>query len=441
MSETGKNGSNRLHEGLVVQGRFRLEAPLGEGGMGVVWSALHLLTQRRVALKFLKTNDVASIRRFLREARIAGTLTHRHIAPVHDVLQLDDGTPVMVMDLLSGEPLSRRLQREGTLSVAALVEIMRPVVAAIGAAHDKGVVHRDLKPENVFLERSGDAPVKVLDFGIAKVVEPAASDGAGLTQSGAVLGTPHYMAPEQVFGDRTIDHRADVWALGVIFHEVLTGRRPFDGENFGQVFKAIALAPIPELASIAPTVPAALAVLVDRMLSRERDARPSLAEVDRVLASCATTASDEPIAAPATRVSLSTLNATSSPPRRSSRASWRSPSTWIALGIGSALGATALGIALTRSASPKAAATNAVPSIAPATSSAPPALIATGEPSIAPAKPAITPTSASASASIEKPIVVAPKPKPPVVSPTPSTSSATSANAKLPGGVHGVSPY
>jgi serine/threonine-protein kinase len=278
-----------LTAGSVVAQRYQLDRLVGEGGMGVVWAATHLLTRKVVALKFLKGASPEHTKRFLREARIAGMLGHPNIVEVHDVLELpdDDGTPTMVMELLAGEALEARLRR-GPLSLDELIPLMLPVVSAVGSAHARGVVHRDLKPDNIFLSTNamGATQVKVLDFGIAKLTatEGDAASTSGLTQTGAVMGTPYYMAPEQVFGEKSVDQRVDVWAIGVILYECLSGHRPIEGDNFGQIFKNIAMGDIVPLASRVPGLPPEVADLVGRMLSRDPGQRPiDLREVFAVL--------------------------------------------------------------------------------------------------------------------------------------------------------------
>jgi tRNA A-37 threonylcarbamoyl transferase component Bud32 len=259
--------------------------------MGMVWAATHLVTRKPVALKMLKperASDPALRHRFFREARAACAVQHPNIVEIHDVLQLDDGAPVMVMDLLRGESLGSRLDRQPVLPPAEVARLMLPVVSAVGTAHASGVVHRDLKPDNIFLvdEPDGTTSVKVLDFGIAKVLatENDAATTGGLTGTGAMLGTPYYMAPEQIFGERDIDHRADIWAIGVILYECLSGRRPTAAENIGQILKVITTDGIVPLELAAPEVPQDLSRLVRRMLTRDRAARPqSLGEVQAAL--------------------------------------------------------------------------------------------------------------------------------------------------------------
>ncbi len=277
-----------LEEGRVIAGRFRLERPLGEGGMGVVWAAREIAGGKVVALKFLRSErdgDPKNRARFLREARSAMAVSHPHVAKVHAVLETETGMPFLVMDLLEGDSLRTVLRRRRRLTPAECTRVFVPVSEAVEAAHALGIVHRDLKPENVFLVHGVD--VRVLDFGIAKQLrtEPQgdATASASLTSTGAVLGTPQYMAPEQIFAEADLDARADVWALGVMLYECLAGHRPFDAIGLGPLIKRITVDPIRPLADAVPGLPPALCAIVDRMLSRSRDGRPSLAEVRAAL--------------------------------------------------------------------------------------------------------------------------------------------------------------
>lgn len=296
-----------LVPGNVLAGRYRLDRQLGEGGMGVVWAATHVVTRKPVAVKLLHRSDDLDPRfvdRFLREARAATAVEHPNVVAIHDVLELDDQTPMMVMELLEGESLGARLDREHTIPVGDFARIMLPVVSAVGTAHAAGIVHRDLKPDNVFLSRTPDGQVvKVLDFGIAKLThtDTDAAHTGGLTGSGAMLGTPYYMAPEQIFGEKDIDHRADVWALGIMFFECMAGVRPTQADNIGQILKIVTTGKIVPLGQLAPDAPEDLRSLVDRMLSRERDARPTLHEVRQVLSRYATDVSVRTFRDPAVR--------------------------------------------------------------------------------------------------------------------------------------------
>lgn len=273
---------SQLEPGARVAERYRLDHVLGEGGMGVVWEAHDETTGEGRALKFIRTDkcgDARSIARLLREARAASAVSHPNVARVFEVLELPEGTPFLVMERLHGETLKTRLARVGKLSPDELGPIGVAIASGVRAAHALGIVHRDLKPDNVFV--LSDGGVKVIDFGIAKELR---SEGeTELTTTGAMLGTLHYMAPEQVFGDVDIDERADVWALGVVLYECLAGRRPTEGSGSGQVLKAIMTRAFTPLAVASPGCPGAVSDLVARMLSRERTERPSLDEVVDVL--------------------------------------------------------------------------------------------------------------------------------------------------------------
>jgi serine/threonine protein kinase len=275
-------GEARTHgPGEVIAERYVLERLLGEGGMGTVWAARNQRTNRRVAMKFLRpgVKSAGTRERFLREARAAGTLDHPNVCQVLDVIELGEDL-ALVLELLEGETLARHLAARGTLSIADAAALLLPVVSAIGTAHAHGIIHRDLKPENIFVTR--DRGMKVLDFGIAKV---DADDGAQVTVTGSLLGTPAYMAPEQVFGE-PIDHRADIWALGLVLYQCLSGVLPTEegAGNIGQVLKTIVARPIRPLAELAPHLPADVLDLVTRMLARVRAKRPAtLQEIFDVL--------------------------------------------------------------------------------------------------------------------------------------------------------------
>jgi serine/threonine protein kinase len=255
--------------------------------MGSVWAARHVVTGKSIALKFLKRPAASRevVRRFAREARAACAVQHPNVREIYDVLELEDGLPVMVMECLEGESLADRLDREGKLELDEAARILLQVVSAVGTAHALGIVHRDLKPENIFLTEGGHPAVRVLDFGIAKLAPVDGENETHLTATGTMVGTPCYMAPEQVFGERDIDHRIDIWALGLLLYRTLTGVLPTQAENVGQVMKVIVTKSIRPIEEVDATVPDELARLVNRMLSRNRNARPrDLLEVQAVLA-------------------------------------------------------------------------------------------------------------------------------------------------------------
>jgi serine/threonine protein kinase len=281
-----------LAPGTIIGGKYLLEERVGQGGMGAVWRATHLVTRKHVALKFLHGEhgeDTRLRRRFLREARAASAVRHPNVVAIHDVLQLDDGTPAMVMEFLEGESLGNKLEREQKIPLRDVCRLLLPVVSAVGTAHAAGVVHRDLKPDNIYLsklENERRTVVKVLDFGIAKLtaIEGSAASTAALTGTGAMLGTPYYMAPEQVFGERDIDHRADIWSIGVILYECISGLRPADGDNIGQIMKAITHRTIVPIEKVCPDLPPDISDLVGKLLSVDRNERPqSLHPVQDVL--------------------------------------------------------------------------------------------------------------------------------------------------------------
>ncbi|WP_104986918.1 serine/threonine-protein kinase [Sorangium cellulosum] len=289
--------TNILVQGALVGSRYRVERQLAEGGMGVIWAATHLATGERVALKMIRPGapeDASTRRRLFREARAAAAVEHPNVPTIRGVVELDNGTPILVMDLLEGESLRDKLLREGRIPLAELSRILLPVVSAVGTAHALGIVHRDLKPDNIFLlapdaagpEQREDARVRVLDFGIAKLTAAYGEPGwtSGRTETGELLGTPYYMSPEQILGEHDVDHRTDVWSLGVILYECITSVRPTEAESMGKVLKRILTGSIQPIRELAPALPADVAGMIDHMLSPDRAQRPAdLREVGGVL--------------------------------------------------------------------------------------------------------------------------------------------------------------
>ncbi len=301
-----------LEVGSVIAGAYRLERVLGEGGMGVVWAARELTSpgSRRVALKFLREGNESDARnqeRFLREARVMMRLAHPSIVKLEAVVETDAGSPVLVMELLEGESLRDALLRRGSLDAVECARVFLPVIDAVEAAHGHGIIHRDLKPENVFLQSGATSDVRVLDFGVAKAIPSLVSADPSrentkdktLTSTGALLGTPLYMSPEQIYGDE-LDGRSDVWSLGVMIYECLAGERPTEGDGFGPVIKRITSAEFVPLGVAKPGLPRALAAVVDRMLERDRAKRPTLDEVRAVLVAVREGKADAPEARDAT---------------------------------------------------------------------------------------------------------------------------------------------
>jgi serine/threonine-protein kinase len=257
--------------GRVVDGKYRIDALIGRGGMGAVYRAENIRIGKRVAIKILLKGHAKGSeaeRRFVREARIAGSLGHPHICEVIDLGTLENGAPYQVMELLEGRTLAERIKLEGALSFDEVLDYAEQVLSALAAAHARGIVHRDLKPENIFLhERGEDVVAKLLDFGVSKSL--AGDHGLSLTQTGVVVGTPYYLAPEQARGDRDIDHRVDVWAMGVVLYEALTGCLPFKADSYHALLAHI-LHSRPRLPSEhRPQIPPAIEGIVLRALAFE----------------------------------------------------------------------------------------------------------------------------------------------------------------------------
>jgi len=316
-------------------GRYQVLHRVGEGAMGVVYAAEDTSLRRKVALKLLRAQhghmDLEA--RLLREARAASVIRHPNIVPVHDVLELDDGSPVLVMDLLVGEPLRERLERERQLSLSATTSILIPVVSALEAAHALGVVHRDLKPDNIFLSTTdaGTLDVKIVDFGVAKLtaIDGPAAKSAGLTDTGALVGTPYYMAPEQAFGEKDLDPRADLWAVGIIFYECLTGARPTEASNVGQVLKLLAHLSFPNIREVKPDVPEPAAALIDALLCERERRIQTAGELRERLEALDSQPSEAPsVAATASGTDVAPASTTTERPASASRRS-----TALAVGV------------------------------------------------------------------------------------------------------------
>jgi eukaryotic-like serine/threonine-protein kinase len=257
-------------------GEFRLDAVIGRGGMGVVYSATQPVIEKRVAIKILNAQysaDPALVRRFTDEARAVNRIRHPNIIDIFSFGQLGDGRHYFVMEFLEGSTLGARLEN-GTLSLDEAPVFLAQICDALDAAHAENIVHRDLKPENIWIctPRRGRPFVKLLDFGIAKLI--AAADQSS-TQTGAVMGTPHYMSPEQCHG-RAVDHRTDIYAMGVILYRFYAGRLPFEGETFMEVLtKQVTLAPDPP--SMYASIPPALDKLIMACLAKDPANRPQSA--------------------------------------------------------------------------------------------------------------------------------------------------------------------
>jgi serine/threonine protein kinase len=260
-----------LGPGTMLSSTLRLERELGSGAMGTVWVAENLSLGAKVAVKVLRahTDDAGLRKRFEREARSAAQLDSPHVVKVFDYGISDDGEPYIVMELLRGEDLQRRLER-GVLSANEARTIVLQVCRALSAAHKQDVIHRDIKPANIFLiENEDEMFVKVVDFGIAKM----ADHEMGMTATGALMGTPHYMSPEQLLDPSRVDHRTDLWALAIVAYHCLTGVVPFDGETVGAISIKINDGNFDPLCERRPELPAALETWMRKALLRDADAR------------------------------------------------------------------------------------------------------------------------------------------------------------------------
>src|SRR5262249_29185761 len=232
----------------VLAGKLRLLSPLGQGGMGVVWAARHMTLETEVAVKLIRperaAKDPAAIARFEREARATARIAHPNVVKVMDYGAVDGAVPYIVMELLRGFSLAELLERGGRLSFSTATSLVQQIGSALESAHEQGVVHRDIKPHNIFItEGSKGYPlfVKVLDFGVAKMLGESEAPGGSLalTETGVVIGSAPYMSPEQLEGRKDVDLRSDLWSLAVIVYEALTGMQPFQGGSFVSVGAAV----------------------------------------------------------------------------------------------------------------------------------------------------------------------------------------------------------
>jgi len=278
-----------VQEGDLLAGKYRVEKVLGFGGMGVVVSAFRGDLEQRVAVKFLsqaaaERPDAAE--RFRREARAAAKIRSEHVARVLDVGTLDTGLPYMVMEYLEGNDIADELRRLEVLPLLEAVDFILQAIEALAEAHAAGVVHRDLKPGNLFLARRADGSrrVKVLDFGISKALSGSSVEELSLTKTAALIGSPLYMAPEQMRSAKDVDTRADIWSLGAMLYEMLTGQPPYTGDSIPQLCAALLHdEPIP-LRQHRPEIPEGLEQAVLRCLMKNRDHRfPTVWELGRAL--------------------------------------------------------------------------------------------------------------------------------------------------------------
>ena len=276
----------QLDPGEVIGGKFRIERPLGAGGMGAVVEATDVVLARKIALKIAHEElvaDTASRHRFLREARAMAALEGAGFVRVFEVGSLPDETPFLAMELLQGEDLQKRLRNEGPLSLEELATFIGQACEALAEAHAMNLVHRDIKPSNLFVEKRKDGreTLRVLDFGISR---PADAKADALTQSAGVLGSPRYMSPEQALDPSDVDVRSDVWSLGVTMYELWTGKIPFEGASPMRLYKAIIETdPIPPSVH-RPDTPPGLEAAILRALEKNREDRGGVDDLATALA-------------------------------------------------------------------------------------------------------------------------------------------------------------
>jgi serine/threonine-protein kinase len=290
-TEAKLGGNPDVVVGQILAGKYRVDRIIGAGGMGYVVAAYHLQLHTTVAIKLLAPKlltDAEALARFASEARAAARVVSAHVVRVLDVGTLDNGAPYMVMELLEGDDLARVLETR-RLPIAEAIDYILQACEAIAEAHTLGIIHRDLKPANLFCARRPDGTfwIKVLDFGISKVTRNLANPA--MTTTSAILGSPFYMSPEQMQATRGVDARTDIWAMGVILYELVTGRRPFDGLTLPDVCVRIATQSPAPMNDLRPGVAAALESVVLRCLEKDREKRyPNVGELAVALANFAT---------------------------------------------------------------------------------------------------------------------------------------------------------
>jgi len=268
-----------LCTGDIIDGKYRIVRLLGEGGMGAVYEGENTRIHRRVAIKVLHAavaQTGEAVQRFEREAQAAGRIGSEHIVEVLDLGNLPSGDRYMVMEFMDGDPLSGRIRARGRLTPGEIYPILHQLLEALAAAHATGIIHRDLKPDNVYLlkSRGGKADfVKLLDFGISKFNQLSGDSGFSMTRTGAVMGTPYYMAPEQAKGARDLDHRVDLYAVGVILYEAVTGEVPFNADTFNELLFKIVLETARPVETVVPGIDPGFAAIVNKSMAREPASR------------------------------------------------------------------------------------------------------------------------------------------------------------------------
>jgi eukaryotic-like serine/threonine-protein kinase len=465
--------SNEVHEGQILAGKFRIERVLGQGGMGVVVAATHLQLDERVALKFLLPDALSNpeaVERFAREARAAVKIKSEHVARVSDVGTLESGSPYMVMEYLEGQDLAGFVHASGAMAVPAAIEFVLQACEAIGEAHALGIVHRDLKPANLFVTRrvDGSPCIKVLDFGISKLTAPGGAADLGMTKTSSVMGSPLYMSPEQMSSTRNVDMRTDIWALGVILYEILTGRVPFEAETMPQLCGMILQDPPRPLRDLRPDLPDVLQAVIFRCLEKSRDRRfANVADLAAALA---------PFGAPSAQRSAERISrvlgaagipstpnlgvVATSPPDTSTSSNWgrsqlakksRAPLLIALLAALLVLGGV-LALVLRKHAAVESAAepvsaplpavpTQAAPAVVAVTPPAPVSPV--GDPEARPAEPSASAAAPATSAQPARPALLAPparKGAPHLAAPKPTPAAAAAAAKPKPAPAQAVSP-
>ncbi len=433
--------------GQVFAGKYRVDSVIGEGGMGYVIAAHHLQLETKVAIKLLKPellNNAEAVARFAREARAAVRIVSQHVARVFDVGQLDNGAPYMVMEYLEGGDLSNVVAQRGPLPLAEAVDYLLQACEAIAEAHNAGIVHRDLKPANLFCARrpDGSTTIKVLDFGISKVTGGPSSFNH--TKTTAIMGSPIYMSPEQMESTRGVDMRTDIWGLGVILYEIVTGRTPFEGSALPEICLRVATQPPPSIRALRPDVPPGLEAAILRCLEKDRDkryanvaqlaaglrdfatprGRMSVESILRTVPAGTETASANTLPAPAAKPGAQTAESFGSthPPRGASK----QRTLTVVLGLGAVVVIGVLGVLVMRrpsaSSSPP---TEVLAAASPATATATAIAPATATPTASTI--AITTPAEPASAA---PVIANPKkgPVPSPAGPRPSTPAKPKSN-------------
>ncbi len=309
-----KSDEPTLTPGTLMDGRYQIERLIGAGGMGEVYEATHVAIGRRVAIKCLRSTHKGSdeaVQRFQREAQLAGSIGHDNICEVTDVGTAPHGAPYLVMPLLKGASLADLFAGSKPMAVARLVDILSQTLSALQAAHDERIIHRDLKPENIFVTKLGDREdfAKLLDFGISKIVDQ--DSVSNFTRTGTVVGTPNYMSPEQARGAKSIDHRVDIYAVGVILYEGLTGTVPFRGDSYNEVMFKIVSEPFTAPSKINPSISSGLERLVLKAMSRHPSDRFNSA--DEMRAALEQTLADSPPAETSSLTSSTTAVGESGP--------------------------------------------------------------------------------------------------------------------------------